>query len=351
MQRARRSDASGAEAPQSPPAGNVADTCAAVLAMTRAGSTASNGPHAKHIAKAADYICTQVEKSDSTSLYVTDDRGTRLQSKLGTYIDSFLAALVLAEVKDGMPDDASKARVAAALEKTLDKIEKNQQPDGGWANAGWAPALAQGVASKAINVAAQRGAEVDETVRKRAEQYAGRNFDAASGVVATAGSAGVELYSRSSNIQAMKDSDDTNRFREVALAQQLAAPTTSPSDRAQLELELRDIKQNREQLVAATQAVVDKVNDPQFMAGFGSNGGEEFLSYMNIGEALVAAGGDEWAKWDQGMTQNLSRIQNDDGSWSGHHCITGKTFCTSTALLTLMVDRATTPVAAEMKKR
>ncbi|MEE9131778.1 MAG: hypothetical protein V3T84_17335, partial [Phycisphaerales bacterium] len=55
--------------------------------------------------------------------------------------------------------------------------------------------------------------------------------------------------------------------------------------------------------------------------------------------------GDDWAKWDGGITQNLNRIQNADGSWSGHHCITGKTFCTSTALLSLMVDR--TPVPAD----
>src|SRR5688572_5855923 len=63
MQRSRRPEASGSEAPQDAPAdpGNVADTCAAVLAMTRAGSTASKGPHAKQIAKAADYICAQVE--------------------------------------------------------------------------------------------------------------------------------------------------------------------------------------------------------------------------------------------------------------------------------------------------
>ena len=37
------------------------------------------------------------------------------------------------------------------------------------------------------------------------------------------------------------------------------------------------------------------------------------------------------------MTANLNRIQNDDGSWTGHHCITGRTFCTSTALLVLLV--------------
>jgi len=43
------------------------------------------------------------------------------------------------------------------------------------------------------------------------------------------------------------------------------------------------------------------------------------------------------------MTDNLERIQNRDGSWSGHHCITGRTFCTAAALLVLLADRAPRP--------
>jgi hypothetical protein len=37
-------------------------------------------------------------------------------------------------------------------------------------------------------------------------------------------------------------------------------------------------------------------------------------------------------------------VQNQDGSWTGHHCITGQTFCTAAALLTLMADRTPVPV-------
>jgi hypothetical protein len=98
----------------------------------------------------------------------------------------------------------------------------------------------------------------------------------------------------------------------------------------------------------AQDAVIARLDDKQFVAGFGSNGGEEFLSYMNIAESLVVKGGDAWKKWDSEMTANLNRVQNGDGSWSGHHCITGRTFCTSTALLVLMADR--TPIPVQGKK-
>ena len=72
----------------------------------------------------------------------------------------------------------------------------------------------------------------------------------------------------------------------------------------------------------AQAAIVERLDDERFVAGFGSNGGEEFLSYMNIAESLVVKGGDEWKRWDAKMTANLDRVQNDDGSWSGpplHH--------------------------------
>jgi len=97
--------------------------------------------------------------------------------------------------------------------------------------------------------------------------------------------------------------------------------------------------------------VVNRMDDPKFAAGFGSNGGEEFLSHLSIGESLILRGGEDWSKWDKSMTQNMNRIQNDDGSWSGHHCITGRTFCTSAALLVLMVDRTPTPIAQAIRKQ
>ena len=35
----------------------------------------------------------------------------------------------------------------------------------------------------------------------------------------------------------------------------------------------------------------------------------------------------------------VGKVQNEDGSWTGHHCITGRTFCTAAALLVMMGDR------------
>jgi hypothetical protein len=95
-------------------------------------------------------------------------------------------------------------------------------------------------------------------------------------------------------------------------------------------------------------STVGRLKDPAFVAGFGSNGGEEFLSYMLVSESLRAEGGKAWEDWDTQMSVNLARVQNDDGSWTGHHCITGRNFCTAAALLVLMADRAQAHVASQV---
>ena len=361
---------------------NIADTCMAALAFIRAGHTPTSGDHAAVVRKALDFVCTHVEKATQEGLSITDIRTTRLQSKLGPHIDTFTAALLLAEVKDKTQDEASRKRVVAALDKVMDRIEKNQNEDGRWVKAdeGWAAVLCNSVANKAVNRAAARGQAVSGQVLARAQKAAAADFDKATGGVTGEGSAGVELYARAANLQAFQDAAVANAPREeelrgrrekatqqMAQAQQKLAElesagpaaatpaATRPVEKqlaeAQKELasadeELVVIRENESNLKAAQQKVVERMEDKQFVAGFGNNGGEEFLSHMNIGEGLLLKGGEEFARWDKAMTENLNRIQNEDGSWSGHHCITGRTFCTSAALLTLTVDRSAPDAAA-----
>ena len=38
------------------------------------------------------------------------------------------------------------------------------------------------------------------------------------------------------------------------------------------------------------------------------------------------------------MSGLILKIQNQDGSWNGHHCITSPVFCTATSVLLLTVE-------------
>jgi hypothetical protein len=328
---------------------NVGDTCAAALALIRAGSTPAKGDYAANVRRAVEFVCREIKAAEEPTLYVTSVRGTRLQLKLGTYVDTFLASMLLAEVKGNMPDQVGEKLVADALNKVMDKIEKNQKADGTFGETGWANTLSAAMASKGYNRVAQVGGPVNEAVRERLEGYARAQFDAKSGQFSAAGSAGVGLYSAAGNLGAMQDSANTNETKRAELEHKVNNGSTR-EEKEKARSELKRYEDNRNDLEAAQKAVLARLSDPQFIAGFGSNGGEEFLSYMNIGESLVVTGGENWRKWDQDITANLNRIQNKDGSWTGHHCITGRTFCTAAALLVLTTDRAPVPVAAKIRK-
>jgi hypothetical protein len=381
---------------------DVANTCIATLALVRAGHTPREGKYADNILRAVDFICKNIEKADSKSLYVTDIRGSQVQGKIGPFVDTFLASLVLAELKGRMPDEKSEKRLVAALNKTIGKIEDNQKADGTFAgNTGWASVFSQGLASKGLNRASQAGSMVQPESLARAEKQAKETFDAKSGTflaakampstplggaggfaggtgsgrtelgaaglggsrapAATAGpalsagagsaptDAGVPIYTAGNSVAGLQEAVNTNGMQKEKARKTLARKDASKVDKERAQADLKrydDVEKTCEQ---ATLALIKRLKDQQFIQGFGSNGGEEFLSYMNISEALVAKGGKDWEAWDKAMADNLTRIQDKDGNWSGHHCITGKTFCTATALLVLMADRAPVPVAAKVK--
>jgi Prenyltransferase and squalene oxidase repeat len=338
---------------------DIGNTCFVLLALLRGGNSATEGPYKDAVKKGLKYVIGRVEKADKDSLYVTDVKGTQLQSKIGQYVDTFLVNLVLAEYR-GKSGDQEK-QLVAALEKTMTKIVRHQTADGGFAgNAGWAPTLSVGIANKGLVRARERGAEVDD---KALERVMAQAKGAATGtapaavpadskapvaaarpLAGSAGDAGVALYRASQgagNTQdflntlrvdgakardVLKDSKATKEAREMA-TKKLGQLDKAESDNDRIQGEL-----------------AKNVRNESFVAGFGNNGGEEFLSFMNISETLVLIGGKDWDEWDAKMVKGLEKAQDKDGSWQGHHCITGKTFCTSGALLVLMADRTPFPV-------
>jgi hypothetical protein len=374
---------------------DVADTCIATLALLRAGSTPTKGEYAANIANALEFICSHVEKADNDSLYVTNVRNTQVQGKIGPYVDTFLTGLVLAEVKGLSAEGPIVKRVDAAIGKTIAKIEKNQKADGTFVgNDGWATVFSQGLASKCLNCASRSGAPVSQAALGKAEMNAvasldmkTRSFAAGAGGVALSGAvvlggagspvafgggvgglagkpgvaakaaaglpggasdAGVALYNISNQTQALQQASTTNLKSQAEAKKILADTKALPAAKEKAQSDLARFDKIEEARQVAVEATVKNLNDASFLQGFGSNGGEEFLSYLNISETLVVKGDKDWLAWDKKMADNLCRVQNKDGSWSGDHCITGRTFCSATALLVLMADRTPTPVATKL---
>jgi hypothetical protein len=278
-----------------------------------------------------------------------------MHSKIGPFVDTFLTSMVLAELKGRGQDQAADKRLVACLDKTVSKIEKNMQKDGGFAgNTGWASVLSQGLAMKGLNRAAQAGAMVNQDGLRAAEQAAARDFDPKAGKFKGEGKgsdANVALYGQSAGVANLQESVNTaqKRKEEAKKVVEDKDATKDQKEKANAELEkIGEVEKVNNQAVAA---IARQAQDRRFVAGFGNNGGEEFLSFMNISETLLVKGGADWEKWDKNITEAACKAQDKDGSWSGQHCITGKTFCTSAALLVLLSDRAPIPVAAKQPEK
>ena len=326
---------------------NVADTSVALLAFLRAGNTARTGKYQDVVQKGLDFVLAEIEEADADSLRVTDVSGTRVQMKIGPYADTFSALMMLNEARGGMRDGVANARLDAALKKVVRKIEKNQRDNGSWDDNGWAPALSQAMAAKGLNRAAQNSIAVDAKVLERVEAQAASNVDHSTGRFSADEAAGVDLYGAAASSAATRDSAETKKTKAAGMKAQRAKQNLMQSPDAPTDAEVAAAEASaRSAMMAADKTesiLIDRLDQPQFIAGFGNNGGEEFLSYLLISETLVQKGGDQWMKWDRAISQLVGNVQNDDGSWTGHHCITGRTFCTATALLVLMGDR--TPAA------
>ena len=384
---------------------DVGNTCIALLALIRAGNTPDKGEYKENVRKGLTFVYGRVEKADKDDLYVTDVRNTQLQSKIGPFVDTFLAGLVLSEIKG--KGGAEEKRLVKALDKTIGKIAKHQKEDGTIAgNGGWAPVLSQALCNKTLARASQNGVYVKRELLARAavqsdfsvngpakvaepiakptatttaevptkpgeavatlppavttkpasgpatfdapDALYGRRSSVSGGFAGAGlggvGDAGVPLYRFSQGAGNLQDvlnsvTVDAQKAREV-----LKDANASDEEKQQAEKTVKEVEQLEAKAVDARKNVAAQAKNVAFVKGFGNNGGEEFLSFMNISEMLVLNGGKDWTEWNGKMQTMLAKAQDQNGSWSGHHCITGKTFCTASALLVMMADRTPFPV-------
>ena len=303
---------------------DVANTAVAAEALLHAGSTPSSGPYKDSLRRAIGFILQNTERSPAEGLAVTDLKGTQIQRKLGPYIDTFLTSKLLAELDGRMGDSQSNARVRKALEKCVAKIEKNQLKDGSWNVAGgWAPILGTSMASQSLYMAQRKGVLVDRAVVANVEKYT-ENTASQPSTTAGGGRGGV----------AGRDGGVTSSA-EVA-----AAAAGVPLYKSAQELEqLSRTEKDREKNKARIGTINSQLSDTRFSTGFGSIGGEEFFSYLNVSESLRRTGGPVWEKWNNETKDKILKTQNDDGTWAGHHCITGRVAVTGAAILNLLADR------------
>jgi Squalene-hopene cyclase C-terminal domain/Prenyltransferase and squalene oxidase repeat len=303
---------------------DVANTAVAATALLHAGSTPTHSEYQAALMRAVDFILRHVDESPTEGLEVTSLKGTQIQRKLGPCIDTFLTSKLLAELDGEMGNARANAHVRQALQKCVAKIEKNQLKDGSWNIAGgWAPILGTSMASRSLYVAQQKGVAVSAVTMAKVQDYTAK--------AAPVGPTGSAVGGRASSMVMV--SAGVPLYQDAQALEQL-----SRTD--------KDRKENATQIKAMT----SRLSNPQHVMGFGSFGGEEFFSYLNISDSLHRTGGEEWEKWNGDIKAKLLKLQNEDGTWAGHHCITGRVAVTSAAILVMLVDREPMLVTTGAKK-
>ena len=206
---------------------DIGNTSIVLQCFLRSGAKLENGDYSAVTARAADFLLSEIAKADADSLHVTSVRDTQLQSKIGLYVDTFLAAQILSDLKGKFPDPANEKKRAELLDMVVAKIAKHQQDDGAFAgNKGWAATLSQGLCSKALNSAWASGAKVDLAVLEKDHKQNAEGLDRDTGVVAKSAvaDAGVDIYRYASKLGGMTRFRQNNDGRRTELNATLVSP-------------------------------------------------------------------------------------------------------------------------------
>jgi len=318
-----------------------ATTAMVAMAIMRMGSTLDQGPHAQQLGRATEYLLKQVESAPKNAINITQLQGTQIQAKLGANIDVALTAQFLSNLVAKLNEQHPKRlRAMRALNTCVDMIQRGQNSDGSQRGDGWAGVLQSSFAATALESAKSQGATVDDESLKLARDYQKGNFDANKGTVATERAAGITLYAVSGSTR--NSAAEARELNEVVIQAKKEGKIAKNAPVNVKTLEDAGVSRSEaERLNTAYQvyeAAKQQAQADNVISGFGNNGGEEFLSFLQTGESLVIAKDQGWKNWYQQTTGRLTSIQNQDGSWNGHHCITSPVFCTATSLLILSIN-------------
>jgi len=319
-----------------------ATTAMVGMAILRNGNTLRKGELALQLRRATDYLLKAVEETPANQVRITDQTNTQIQVKLGSNIDAVLAAQYFNNLLDldDLEEDSRK-RVKSALKACVARIEKSQNSDGSLQGDGWAGVLQSSLANQALEAAEVNDIAVDKTALLKAKDFQTQNFNAESGSVKTDRGAGIVLYAVSGSVRA--SAKDANKAKKMIQEAKERGEITEETEVSPAILEQLGLSKDEASRLNTSYNVYEsaknKAQESEVLSGFGNNGGEEFISFLQTGESMVIAGGNDWEKWYADTAGRILRIQNEDGSWSGHHCITSPVFCTATCLLILSIDQ------------
>jgi hypothetical protein len=271
------------------------------LALMAQGNTPVEGPRSREVQRIVSFILRAAENMPQDD--ITSVMGTQLQNKIGRHAHSFFAATFLAEV---IGEGWDIEPVRNALKKVVAAIVGSQTPQGHWGDQSWAPMLGTVMGWVGLRAAHMAGMKVGGSPERTA-QYIVQSMQQQ--LAQYQGSWMHTLYKNATGIRVL-----------YALG--------------------KDDEPIAKKAFADVVAFIKRDN-----TAFSQAGGEEYLAFHLITETMLQKGGDDWATWFPTVRDKIVAVQNSDGSWTGHHCITSRTFCTAAAILVLAAPNRYLPIS------
>jgi len=275
------------------------------LALMSQGNTPVEGPHSRVVRQILDYLLQQVKLMPPDANDITQAVRTQLQNKIGRHAHSFFAILFLSQV---MGEGWEPERIRLATNRLVKAVTSAQTAEGHWGNQSWAPTLGTVMGWVALRGAHFAGFKVDASAKKVADHLI---QVMRSKIGHRSGSWMHTFYKNATGIRVLY----ALGMEEDPVAKKAFADALN---------------------------TVTKDNTP-----FSQAGGEEYLAFHLITETMLQKGDPEWSQWYPTVRDKMMDVQNADGSWTGLHCITSRTFCTAAAVLVLSAPNRFLPISQQ----
>lgn len=287
--------------------GEVGNTCIATLALMSTGSSATRGKHWRPIRRAVEWLQNRTRGYGESSAHL--DSYTLLQRKLGQNIDLYLLTLLHSQVAGQGIDVFDDQQMLLELQAASDRIASLQQPNGAWETS-YEPMLTTITAWLALRQAADAGVAIQHASPQKVLRYLKEDcLEPGTGI-----------------------------FREAKWGRSMRFVTQSGGLRVFYAMGEGETPEGQR----ATKVVTSMRFDQDVG---GRSGGEEFLGALFATQALhMAEDSTVFDKWYDKITDSLVQCQNRDGSWFGHHCITGRVFCTACSIMTMLTPHKMLPM-------
>jgi prenyltransferase beta subunit len=301
---AQNRDGSWGDNPGSP--GEVGNTSIACLALLAHGSTATRGLYCMQVRRGLDWLAKRTRNySGGNEL----DSMTLLHRKLGNNADLYLVALLYSQALSLNVEAWEDQRMQQELGRMVAHVGALQKQNGEWETS-YEPMLTTIAAWQALKQAHAAGITIDHASPQKVVRYLREDcLEQNSGV-----------------------------FRENKWGRQQRFVTQAGGVRVLVGEGL-----GGQPDVQRAIDVIDKMRFDQDVGG--ATGGEEFLGALYATQALLLERDKVYQRWYDRITKALKSSQNTDGSWVGHHCITGRVFCTACSIMTLLTPDRLLPLA------